>query len=74
MINFHSHVLSRSICSLHCSTSFIIHKFTNKYESSIQTVVQFKAIYYHTCITDIITSHHPSSSKFHKAINLMYYP
>lgn len=74
MINFHSHMLSRSICSLHCSTSFIIHKFTFKYKSSIETVVKFKAIYYHACITDIITSHNPSSPKFHKVIKIMYYP
>lgn len=67
-------MLSRSTCSLCCSTSSIIHKFTKKYRSSTQIVVKVKAIYYHTCITDIITSHFPSSSKFHKVINFMYNP
>lgn len=67
-------MLSRSICSLCCSTSSIIHKCAKTYKSSIQTVVKFKAIYYDTCITDIISSHYPSSSKFHKAINFMYNP
>lgn len=57
MINFHSHMLSRSICSLCCSTSFVIHKFTNKHKGSIQTVVKFKAIYYITLVLLTLSLH-----------------